>query len=133
MLTKAEGIGPQAHAWAVALLKTRGIEGLRTLQGLLALGKRHPCQDLDRACQTALTYDAFRLRTLRQLLKHRPAEQQPLPFLDEHPIIRPLADYGSWVRNALADPRGKNQRPQVLPPDPQLLPSLRSNSCSQET
>jgi transposase len=133
LLTKAEGIGPHAHAWAAALLKTRGIEGLRTLQGLLALGKRHPCQDLDRACQTALTYDAFRLRTLRQLLKRHAPEQQPLPFLDEHPIIRPLTDYGSWVRDALADPWGKNQRPQVLPPGPQLLPSLRSSSCSQET
>ena len=133
LLTKAEGIGPQAHAWAAALLKTRGIEGLRTLQGLLALGRRYPCQDLDRACQTALTYDAFRLRTLRQLLKRHAPEQQSLPFLDEHPIIRPLTDYGSWVRNALADPWGKNQRPQVLPPGPQLLPSLRSSSCSQET
>ena len=133
LLAKAEGVGPQAHAWAAALLKTRGIEGLRTLQGLLALSKRYPSQDLDRACQTALSYDAFRLRTLRQLLKHRAAEQQPLPLLDEHPIIRPLTDYGSWVRDALADPWGKNQRPQVLPPDPQLLPSLRSSSCSQET
>jgi transposase len=140
LLTKAEGIGPGAHAWAVALLKTRGIEGLRTLQGMLALGKRHPCEALDRACQTALSYDAFRLRTVRQLLKRHAPEQQSLPLLDEHPIIRPLSDYGSWVRDALADPWGKNQRPQVLPPPPadagvppQLLPSLRSSSCSQET
>jgi len=132
LLTKAEGIGPHVHAWAAALLKTRGIEGLRTLQGLLALGKRHACQDLDRACQTALTYDAFRLHTLRQLLKHRPAEQQPLPFLDEHPIIRSLSVYGSWVRDALANPRGKGRGPS-LPPDPQPYPHLSSGSYLKET
>ena len=125
LLTKAQGIGPHAHAWAAAMLKTRGIEGLRTLQGLLSLSKRHACEALDRACETALTYDAFRLKTLRRLLKHRGAEQQPLPFLDEHPIIRSLSDYGSWVRNALAvspaagEIEGRDhQAPRSLPPNP---------------
>ena len=29
---------------ALAMLKTRGIEGIRVLQGLLALAKRHSCE-----------------------------------------------------------------------------------------
>ena len=37
LLGKIEVIGPQASAWARAMLKTRGIEGVRVLQGLVAL------------------------------------------------------------------------------------------------
>lgn len=123
LLHQAAGIGDHAQAWAEEMLHARGIEGLRVLQGLLALGKQRPDDAVNEACRIALSYRAFRLRTLRQLLKRRGAEQQPLPFLDEHPLIRPLADYGGWVRTALADPLGKNQRPHVLPSDPHLLPS----------
>jgi hypothetical protein len=102
------------------MLKTRGIEGVRVLQGLLSLSARHPCEAIDEACETALSYGAFRLQTLRQLLKRRAPAQQPLPFLDEHPIIRPLSDYGGWLRDALSGSRGWNQQdPQVPPPDPQ--------------
>ena len=105
--------------WAESMLQTRGIEGLRVLQGLLALAKRHTGSELDQACQTALSYGAFRLRTLRQLLKRRGPTQEPLPFLDEHPIIRPLSDYGHWVRSALASHGGRNQQdPQVPSPEP---------------
>ncbi|MGO8688406.1 MAG: IS21 family transposase, partial [Thermoguttaceae bacterium] len=120
LLRKIEVLGAQAHAWAQAMLKTRGIEGVRVLQGLLSLTARHPCEAIDEACGTALSYGAFRLQTLRQLLKRRGPAQQPLPFLDEHPIIRPLSDYGGWLRDALAGSRGWNQQdPQVPPPDPQ--------------
>ena len=32
------------------MLKTRGIEGVRVLQGLLALSTRHPCEAMEEAC-----------------------------------------------------------------------------------
>ncbi len=120
LLRKIEVLGEHAHAWAQAMLKNRGIEGVRVLQGLLSLSTRHPCEAIDEACETALSYGAFRLQTLRQLLKRHAPAQQPLPFLDEHPIIRPLSDYGGWLRDALSGSRGWNQQdPQVPPPDPQ--------------
>jgi hypothetical protein len=138
-LAKVALIGESAQAWATAMLQTRGIEGLRVLQGLLALSKRHPSAAIDLACETALTYQAFRLRTIRKLAERRAPSQQPLPFLDEHPIIRPLSDYGGWVRAALVDGHhreavvgGKGRGPS-LPPDPQPYPHLRSDSCSEET
>jgi transposase len=119
LLSKTQSIGPHAHEWAESMLQTRGIEGLRVLQGLLALAKRHTSSELDNACQTALSYGAFRLRTLRQLLKRRGPTQEPLPFLDEHPIIRPMADYGHWIRSALASHGGRNQQdPQFPSPEP---------------
>jgi hypothetical protein len=102
LLGKVRAIGPQAHQWAEAMLNARGIEGTRVLQGLIALARRHPSDGLEKACEIALSHGAYRLRTLRQLLKHKAAGQQKtLPFLDEHPIIRPLDDYAGVVAAAL--------------------------------
>jgi transposase len=119
LLSQVGLIGPHSKEWAQAMLSARGIAGLRVLQGLLSLDKRHSPSDIEQACEVALSYGVFHLRTLRQLIRRRAVKQQPLPFLDEHPIIRPLADYGSWVRAALAVPRGRNQQaPQVPSPEP---------------
>jgi transposase len=101
LLDKVGLIGPQTQAWATAMLSARGIEGTRVLQGLLALTKRHASETLETACETALSHDCFRLRSIRQLLQRQTARQEPLPFLDEHPLIRPLDDYAAIVARAL--------------------------------
>ena len=69
--------------------------------GLLSLAKKHPSESLEKACETALSHGAFRLRTIRQLLKRADFKQEPLPFLEEHPIIRPLDDYAQVVAAAI--------------------------------
>jgi transposase len=102
LLTKVRGIGPDAHHWAEAMLVARGIEGTRVLQGLISLAARHNADELESACKTALSYGVFQLRPLRKLIGRKAQEQTPLPFLSEHPIIRPLADYGGVVAAALA-------------------------------
>jgi hypothetical protein len=71
------------------------------LQGLLALTHKHDSAALERACETALSHGAYRLQTLRKLLERSGDKQQPLPFLDEHPIIRPLDDYAAVVARAI--------------------------------
>ena len=102
LLMKVRGIGPDSHQWAEAMLHARGIEGTRVLQGLISLTRRHSAEDLEKACKTALAYGVFHLRSLRQLIGRKAQEQTTLPFLSEHPIIRPLADYGGVVAAALA-------------------------------
>jgi hypothetical protein len=82
------------------MLHARGIQGTRVLQGLLALTKKHACQELERACEIALSHGAFRLQTIRKLLARASAKQLPMPFLEEHPIIRPLEDYAQVVARA---------------------------------
>lgn len=100
LLGKVALIGSQTHQWAQAMLHARGIEGTRVLMGFLSLTKKHPSETLEKACKTALSHGAFRLKTIRTLL-HRQADEQPsLPFLDEHPIIRPLDDYAAVVARA---------------------------------
>jgi transposase len=108
LLKKAQRIGAEAARWAQAMVTERGIEGVRVLQGLISLANKHPFDSINRACEIALSHGAFRLRTIRQLI-HRGAdradEQSDLPgFIDEHPIIRSLADYGRLVHDAFSQP-----------------------------
>ena len=101
LLGKVQSIGPHTHAWAEAVVTARGIQGHRVVQGLLALTRKHTCAELERACETALANQCYRLRLLRQLIARRGDKQQPLEFLAEHPIIRPLEDYGAVVTRAI--------------------------------
>ena len=40
----------------------------------------------------------YRLVTIRKRTKHAGPDQQAFEFLEEHPIIRNLSDYGDVVR-----------------------------------
>lgn len=100
LLSKIRGLGPMSLAWAEAVVAGRGIEGVRVLQGLLNLAKKHSATDLERACDIALSHDSLRLRTLRALLQRSAAKQTTLPFLDDHPLIRNLSDYSQFVHDA---------------------------------
>lgn len=110
LLTRVSRIGPHARQWAEAMLTARGIQGTRVLQGLLAQSQKHPREVLEKACEVALSHGCFQLRTVRRLLAREADKQQPLPFLDEHPIIRPMDDYAAVVRRAI---HRQSDRPSV--------------------
>ena len=93
LLRQVSAIGPRTREWAEAMTQARGIEGIRVLVGLKALAGKHASEALERACATALSHGAYRLRTLRELLKRQGRAQSAFEFLAEHPIIRPLSDY----------------------------------------
>ena len=103
LLAQAERIGLQARTWAGKMLEARGIEGVRVLMGLLHLSHRYPPGEVERACEVALGHGAYYLRSLRLLIEQGQAApvQQTFEFTEEHPIIRPVADYGRWLRDAL--------------------------------
>ena len=103
LLGQVDRIGPKARAWAEAMLQNRGVEGVRVLMGLVSLGNQQSRQAVERACEAALSHGAYHLRSLRQLVKKQnPAIQQTFAFASEHPIIRPVADYGQWLTEALS-------------------------------
>ena len=103
LMNKVSLIGPSTTAWSEAMLTSRGIEGTRVLMGLLALTKKHSSEVLENACRTALSHGEFRLRALRALIARQPQlVQATLPFLDKHPLIRPLDDYARVVAAAAA-------------------------------
>jgi transposase len=92
MMGKLRLVGPRTEAWARAVMVNRGIEGLRVLQGLLALAGKHNGDDIEAACQRGLQAQNFRLKGIREALKE--PRDQPLLFVDQHPLIRPVDEYG---------------------------------------
>jgi transposase len=93
LLRQVAAVGPQTRQWAEATTQARGVEAVRVLVGLKHLAGKHASNDLEEACRVALSHGAYRLRTIRQLLKRHGQEQQQFGFIEEHPIIRPLSDY----------------------------------------
>jgi hypothetical protein len=96
---RVRGLGSHSTDWAEAMLEARGIEGVRVLQGLLSLAGKHPVAAIDRACEIARSYGAYHLRTIRALIARDAPKQESLPFLSEHPMIRPLSDYSQFVHD----------------------------------
>ena len=102
-LRKARSIGADTGRWAAAMLEQRGIPGLRVLMGLVSLTNRHTDVAIDQACRVAQSHGAYRLRVIRELLKRQAPEQEQFEFIQEHPLIRSLADYGQLVHNAFEE------------------------------
>jgi hypothetical protein len=91
-LDRCRSIGPQTAAWAEGLFANRGIYGLRTLQGLVGLTKKHPVAAIEQVAATATHRGTWRLRDLRRLLTDGDKVVQ-IDFLETHPLIRPLEAY----------------------------------------
>jgi len=108
-LRQASLIGQQADRWAQQMLLVRGVEGIRVLQGLLHLTKRHPAEAIDRACQVASSRGLYYLRAVREATAGDVAMQEQFAFIDQHPMIRNLTEYGQLVRAAFG------QEPFTLP------------------
>jgi transposase len=100
LLGRIRLLGAQAAQWAEAVIAQRGVEGVRVLQGLLSLASRHSGAQIDHACGIALSYGEYRLKTIRALIGRDAPKQESLPFVEEHPLIRPLADYEQLVQTS---------------------------------
>lgn len=62
-------------------------------------------EQIEQACEIALTHGAYRLRTIRRLIKRQRQRQEQFEFIEEHPIIRSLTDYGVLVYTAFQEAR----------------------------
>jgi hypothetical protein len=97
LLGRAAKIGPKTALWAKAMMEERGIQGVRVLNGLLSLTTRHSAAQMETACELALSHGAYRLRAVRHLLDH-PSRQENFEFMEKHPLIREMADYGEFIK-----------------------------------
>jgi len=105
LLKRASLIGNDAGRWAEHVVKSRGIPGMRTVQGLLALARRRTSAKVDRACKTALGFDAYRLKNVKALVDAT-QEQTELEFMSEHPVIRNMNEYGRVVQVEFRNGKG---------------------------
>lgn len=101
LLRKVRLIGVHSSRWAESMLSVRGIPGIRVLVGLGALAHRHSSSAIEQACEIAQTHGAYHLRSIRELIKRTAPRQEQFEFIERHPIIRSISEYGSLVRRAL--------------------------------
>ena len=96
-------IGPEANAGRRRCWRSGASQGLRVLLGLLSLAQRHSPFRIEDACAIAASHGAYHLASLRRLITEKAplVTQQSFAFASEHPLIRPVADYGQWVRDVL--------------------------------
>jgi len=92
LLERCRLIGPHSGAWAAAMYGNRGPIGMRVLQGLLQLARKHPVGLLEQASEKAVRHACRRLRDLRRLMAQGDQVVQ-IDFLQEHALIRDLSAY----------------------------------------
>jgi hypothetical protein len=71
--------------------------------GLVSLTHRHRDTEIEQACRVARSHAAYRLRDVRNLLKRQAPPQEQFEFIQEHPLIRSLSDYGALVHTAFEE------------------------------
>ena len=92
LLERCQDFGPNTGAWALAMCQHRGLEGIRVLQGLLALARKTPVEQVERAAAKALQRAGWRLGDFKQALAE-PANVVQVDFLETHPLIRDMQAY----------------------------------------
>jgi transposase len=100
LLRRARSLGPHSARWAEAVLRDRGVQALRVIQGLLALSRKHRVFEIERACRIAREHQTYRLKSIRRLIQSS-ADEDQLDFLEEHPLIRDLREYGAFVADCI--------------------------------
>ena len=113
LLQRTSLIGRQAERWGKAMLEERGIAGLRVLVGLQSLAGNYTHKQIDNACEVALSHGVYRLRPIRNLLKHNAgngAKQEQFEFMATHEIIRDMDSYGDVIRRAMGLTEDHNQK-----------------------
>ena len=101
-LDKIQHIGPSAARWAEAVVAARGVEAVRTFQGLLSLCKKYNSSDIDAACDLAWRQNALSYRVVKAKLEADEAEvQSTMEFMDSHPIIRSVSEYSQFVHETI--------------------------------
>lgn len=103
LLDRAALIGTATGAWAHAMHRQRGVEGVRVLQGLLALVEKHSPGQVERACARALEAGEWHLREVRERLL-APSPQAQFEFLHDHALIRPLDHYDQLTPDCFGSP-----------------------------
>jgi len=101
LLRKAAHIGPHARRWSEAALAEHGVRGMRMIQGLIGLCRKYEASAIETACDKAWRSRGFRYRIVKSLLERQGATQQTMEFLEEHPLIRSMADYKEFVKESI--------------------------------
>jgi hypothetical protein len=102
LLGKVKFLGQHATRWAEDTLEARGIEAARTIQGLLSLCRKYESSQINQACEAAWRSKCHSYRAIKKLLEKEAINcQQTMNFMDDHPVIRSITEYGEFVKRAI--------------------------------
>jgi transposase len=103
LLARAETAGRNVGALCRAIYAQDREVGIRRIQGVLALAKKHGLAVVDDVCREALSLEVPTYRFVRNLLEKRPPVPLTLKQID--PLIRELTYYRDWIdRRTEGDP-----------------------------
>ena len=95
LLQRADCAGRHLGALCRAIYRREEQAGIRRIQGVLALARKHGAAVVDELCAQALALNLPTYRFVRQALEHRPA--LPLTLKQIDPLIRELTHYRDWI------------------------------------
>jgi transposase len=101
LLDRVRLIGWHSGTWAETMMKNRGPQGIRVLQGFLQLAAKHAPVQVEAAAQLALTHSGWHLHEIKSLLRH-PSSQDQFEFAQQHPLIRDLSHYEALMPDCFA-------------------------------
>jgi transposase len=97
-IERASLFGEACERWSRLVFEQRGPQALRAIMALCQLSTKHHAGAIDRVCARACAEGLWRFKDLRRLLENPPsAMQSPLPFAEEHPLIRNLQSYAQFI------------------------------------
>nr|WP_245452520.1 IS21 family transposase [Bradyrhizobium forestalis] len=120
LLASAGDIGAQTKALCQHLFDTEGRVGQRAMWGIVGLAKKYPARLVEQACDHAVRNHIHRYKQVRAIVERLfeqaldrldQAPQLTLPLTQDHPLIRPAAEYGELFRLGAENRAGNNSRP----------------------
>ena len=101
---KIRHAGPSSVRWAEGVIATRGVEASRVVQGVLTMSHKYRSVEIERACDIAWRSGPFNYRIIRTILKRQDlAEQSTMDFMETHPIIRSIDEYGQFIHERIQE------------------------------
>jgi transposase len=95
LLARAARVGRQVGALCDEIFRRERETGVRRIQGVLALARKHGASAVNDACAAALELGAPSYRFVRRYLERRPAA--PLELRQVDPLIRRLTEYRDHI------------------------------------
>lgn len=109
LLARAGDIGAQTKALCQQVFDTEGRVGQRAMWGIVGLAKKYPARLVEQACDQAVRNHIHRYKQVRAIVERLfeqalerldQAPQLTLPLTQDHPLIRPAAEYGELFLGA---------------------------------
>jgi hypothetical protein len=99
------------------MFDTEGRVGQRAMWGIVGLSRKYPARLVEQACAHAISSRIYRYKHVRATVERlfeqaleqvEAAPQLALPLTQDHPLIRPAAEYGELFSRAVRHAAGNN-------------------------